>query len=100
MKRKAMEIDKHKIERREGRGGAGYSPASGMVFPPSVSPALRRSATDGASQAPCCIRPPKATARSSSKVKEASGEAPFPRPRQCMALQSGPALNLDVMSAD
>lgn len=30
MKRKAMEIDKSKIERREGRGGGGYSPAPGM----------------------------------------------------------------------
>lgn len=35
MKRKAMEIDKHKIERREGRGGGGHysSPHSGMVRP-------------------------------------------------------------------
>ena len=30
MKRKAMEIDKHKIERREGRGGAAYSPVPSM----------------------------------------------------------------------
>lgn len=36
MKRKAMEIDKSKIERREGRGGAGgFAPAPSMGGMPS-----------------------------------------------------------------
>ncbi len=90
MKRKAMEIDKHKIERREGRGGAGYSPASAMVRSPPPSAVLRQTG-----RAPC-----RAASDHRSPRRDLPAKSPKPPkwepPLQGTALPSGPAPSLDT----
>lgn len=80
MKRKAMEIDKHKIERREGRSGAGYpsggmggmpsgglSEAGSMSLPPAVSKPF-----SGSSAAAAGLGRPKPKGMQLGKAKKAN----------------------------